>query len=104
MKIYIVEYWDWSDVTKIKGVFTDKHKAEKCLEYERMLIDIDDKEYGDYGRSAKIFETETSDDVDFDAKIKELEENERKKQQAKEDAIKESDLAEFNRIKEKYGL
>jgi uncharacterized protein YutD len=104
MKIYIVEYWDWDDVTEIKGVFTDKHKADKCLEYERMLIDIDDKEYGDYGRSAKIFETETSDDVDFDAKIKELEENERKKQQAKEDAIKESDLAEFNRIKEKYGL
>lgn len=104
MKIYIVEYWDWSDITEIKGVFTEKHKADKCLEYERMLIDIDDKEYGNFGRCVKIFETECSDNVDFDAKINELEENERQKQQAKEDAIKESDLAEFNRIKEKYGL
>ena len=104
MKVYIVEYWDWEDITIIKGVFTDKHKAEKCLEYERMLINIDNKEYGEFGRSAKIFETETSDDVDFDLKIKELEENERQKQQAKEDAIKEVDMAEFNRIKEKYGL
>ena len=104
MKIYIVEYWDWEYTTEIKGVFTDKHKAEKCLEYERMLIDIDNKEYGDYGRNAKIFETETSDDVDFNAKINELNENERKKQQAKEDATKEADLVEFNRIKEKYGL
>ena len=104
MKVYIVKYHDWYDATKIKGVFTDKHKADKCLEYERMLIDIDDKEYGDYGRSAKIFETETSDDVDFDLKIKELEEKERQKQQAEEDAIKEADLVEFNRIKEKYGL
>lgn len=104
MKIYIVDYWDWSDVTEIKGVFTDKHKADKCLEYERMLIDIADKEYGDFGRSARIFETETSDNIDFNAKIKELKENERQKQQAEEDAIKEADLVEFNRIKEKYGL
>lgn len=104
MKVYIVEYWDYSDITEIKGVFTDKHKAEKCLEYERMLIDIDNKEYGDFGRYAKIFETESYDDVDFNAKIKELEENERQKKQAEEDAIKEADLVEFNRIKEKYGL
>lgn len=104
MKIYIVEYWDWSDVTKIKGVFTDEQKAKKCLEYEQMLIDIDNKECGDFGRYVKIIETECSDDIDFDVKINKLEENERKKQQAEEDAIKESDLAEFNRIKEKYGL
>jgi hypothetical protein len=104
MKIYIVEYWDWSDVTEIKGVFTDKHKADKCLEYEQMLIDISQKEYGNHGENTWIEETEISDDVDFDAKIKELEENERKKQQAQEDAIKEADLVEFNRIKEKYGL
>lgn len=104
MKIYIVDYWDWSDVTEIKGVFTDKYKADKCLGYERMLIDIDNKEYGDFGRSARIFETETSDNVDFNAKIKELKESERQKQQAEEDAIKEADLMEFNRIKEKYGL
>lgn len=104
MRIYIVKYWDWDEATIIKGVFTDEQKAKKCLEYEKMIININDKEYGGYGRYVEIIEAECSDNIDFDVKISELEESERKKQQAKEDAIKESDLAEFNRIKEKYGL
>ena len=104
MKTYIVQYWDWHDATKIKGVFTDELKAEKCLEYEKMLVTIKDKKYGDYGRNVWLDEIECSDDIDFDAKILELEEQERKEQQAKETAIKEKDLAEYNRIKEKYRL
>lgn len=104
MGLYIVQYWDYNDETKIKGVFTDKSKAEKCLEYEKILIAINDKKYGEYGRHAYLTEMECSDDVDFDAKILELEEQERKEQQSKENAIKEKDLVEYNRIKEKYGL
>ena len=104
MKVYIVEYWDYEDYTRIKGVFMHKENAEKCLEYEQKLINIMDKEYGDYGRRLDLTEMETSDGVDFYEKIKELEKNERKKQQAEENKIREADLAEFKRIKEKYGL
>ena len=104
MKVYIVQYCDYNDVTKIKGVFTDESNAEKCLEYEKMCIAINDKKYGEFGRHVWLDEIENSDYVDYDTKINELKENERKEQQAKEDAVKEADLAEFNRIKEKYGL
>ena len=104
MTLYIVQYCDYEDITKIKGVFTDDLKAEKCLKYEKMLAAIDDKKYGKYGRHVWLDEIECSDDVDFDAKIRELEEQERKEQQEKEDAIKAAELEEFNRIKEKYGL
>ena len=104
MKTYIVQYWDWNEDTKIKGIFTDELKAEKCLEYEKMLVAIEDKKYGKHGRNVWLDEIECSDDVDFDVKILELEEQERKEQQAKEDAIKAAELEEFNRIKEKYGL
>ena len=103
MKTYIVQYRDWNDETKIKGVFIDESNSEKCLEYEKMLIAIKDKKYGEYGRNVWLDEIECSDDVDFDDKILELEEQERKEQQVKEDAIKEKDLSEFIRIKEKYG-
>lgn len=103
-KFYIVIYSDWDCDYNIKGVFTDKNIAEKCKEYELKFVDINDKKYGEYGRYVKIIDMECSDNVDFGAKILELEENKRKEKQAKEDAIKEADLAEFNRIKEKYGL
>ena len=104
MTLYIVQYCDYDDVTKIKGVFTDESNAEKCLKYEEICIAINNKKYGSYGRHVWLDERASSDDVDYDAMINELEENERKEQQAKEDAIKAADLAEFNRIKEKYGL
>lgn len=97
---YIVIYSDYDCYYDIRGVFTDESKAKKCKEYEEKRIgDMDS-----YGRSIEIIETECSDNVDFNAKILELEEKERQKQQAKEDAIKEADLAEFNRIKKKYNL
>ena len=103
MTIYIVSYGDY-DGEEVRGVFTNKSVAEKCYKYEQMLVDIDRADGYDYGRGVAFDEYELSDDVDFDAKIAELLENERKKVQEKENAIKEADLVEFNRIKEKYGL
>lgn len=100
MIFHIVIYSDYDCYYDIKGVFTDKSKAEKCKEYEEKYISDMDS----YGRSIEIIETECSDTVDFDAKILELEEKKRQKQKAREDKIKEIDLAEFNRIKEKYNL
>lgn len=98
MKVYVVNYSDY-DTYHIMGVFADKSKAEKCKEYELKKICK-----RTYGEQVEIVECDYSDDVDFDAKIAELEEDERQERKAKEDAIKEADLAEFNRIKEKYNL
>ena len=104
MRIYVVIYGDYDCDYDIRGVFTDEAKAERCKEYELKTVDILNKKHGTYGRSVEIVDMECSDNVDFNAKIIELEENERREKQEKEDAIKEADLAEFNRIKEKYGL
>lgn len=101
---YIIIYDDYYDCPKIKGVFTSKSKAEKCKTYELKRVDIQDKKDGGYGRIVKMLEVECSDHIDFDKKILELEEQELKKQRAKEEAIKKKDLEEFNRIKAKYGL
>ena len=103
-KFYIIIYDDYYDCQTIKGVFTSKSKAEKCKTYELKLVDIQDKKYGKFGRSVEMLEVECSDHIDFDAKILELEEQELKKQRDKEEAIKQKDLEEFNRIKEKYRL
>lgn len=103
MKIYIVTYNDYEQSNEIRGVFTDKTKAEKCKEYELKLASYCNEKYGDYGRNIKIVEFDCSDDIDFDAKITELEELKRQERQTKEEAIKQKDLEEFNRIKEKYG-
>lgn len=99
MNFYIVIYSDYDIPYNIKGVFTDKSKAEKCKEYE--LKRIGKKEYGE---TVEIVVTKCSDDEDFGAKISELEEKERQKWQKIEDEIKAFEMSEFNRIKEKYNL
>ena len=99
MKFYIVIYSDYDVYYDIRGVFTNKSKAERCKEYE--LKCIGKKEYGE---EVEIICAECSDDEDFDAKIFGLEEKERQKRQRIEDEIKAADIAEFNRIKEKYNL
>ena len=99
MNFYIVIYGDYDIPYNIKGVFTDKSKAEKCKEYE--LKRIGKKEYGE---TVEIVVTKCSDDEDFDAKIFELEEKKRQKWQKTEDEIKAFEMSEFNRIKEKYNL
>lgn len=104
MKVYIITYRDYDCDNDIKGVFVNEEKAEKCLKYNAMVVDIDNKKYGTYGRGLKLNTFECSDNIDFDAKIKELEKQQRKEEQIKYDEIKEKDLKEFERIKEKYGL
>ena len=99
-KFYVVTYNDY-DINYIVGVFTNKFQAEKCKEYELKLIEIKNDNYGEV---VEITELECSDDIDYAAKILELEEQELQKERAKEESIKQKDLEEFNRIKEKYGL
>lgn len=101
---YVVVCGDYEIHNDIRGVFTDISKAEKCKEYELKKKEICDKEYGDYGRYVKIIERKCSDNTDFDSLIEELEDLEKKKKQAIDDLVKAKDLAEFNRIKEKYNL
>lgn len=95
---YIVVYSNYDCPYDIVGIFTDKLNAEKCQEYYERLT-----AKNDYGDVVEIVEM-LCDDVDYNAKIFELEEKEQQEKQAKEDAIKRTDLEEFNRIKEKYGL
>lgn len=96
---YIVVYGNYDCPYDIVGIFTDKLNAEKCQEYYEILT-----AKNDYGDVVEIVEIRCGDDIDYNAKIFELEEKERREKQAKEDAIKQADLEEFNRIKEKYGL
>lgn len=99
MKLYIVIYSDYDCDYDIRGIFTDESKAEKCKEYELRRIG-----QRGYGERIDIIHTKLSDDVDFSAKLTELEERKRQEQQKIEAEIKAADLAEFNRIKEKYNL
>lgn len=100
--LYIVIYTNWDCHYRILGVFTDEKKALKCFDYEKKVSNLN-HDYSN-GGMVKIEKVECSDDIDFEAKIFELEETERQKKIAGEEAIKQKDLIEFNRIKEKYGL
>lgn len=104
MNFYVVIYSDWSAGDIIKGVFTDANKADECLRYCEKVIEVDVKENGEYGQHVRIKPFACMDHIDFEGMIRDIEEQERKKQQAEEDAIKEAEIAEFNRIKMKYGL
>ena len=106
MKIYIIIYSDYDCSYQVLHVFTDEEKAKKCKEYELKKIALEQEfsNYGDYGERIDIIEKECSDELDFDFLISELEKLKGKKQQAIDDEIKAKDLAEFNRIKEKYNL
>ena len=97
MKYYVVVYEDY-DYYNIKGVFTNKENAEKCKKYEEKIS-------SKYGGNVDIVEIENLDDgMDYDKKLLELEKEEHIEGQKRLDKIKENDLAEYNRIKEKYGL
>lgn len=97
--VYIVIYGDYDCPYDVVGVFANEKNAEKCLEYYKKLT-----ANNHYGNTVEIVKMSYEDDTDYNAKIFELEENKRREKQAKEDAIKQKDLEEFNRIKEKYGL
>ena len=103
MTIYIVESWDYES-NHIEGVFMDESVARKCLGYHLLFIEIKNKHDGGYGRDARLQIFDTSDHVDFDEKLAVLLESERLKEQQKYETIKQKDLEEYNRIKEKYGL
>lgn len=100
MKIYIVNYRDY-DSDCIEGVFTNKTNAEKCKEYHLKLIEIRDCDNGD---TIELDEIETSDDIDYNAKILELEEQQTMKNREKEETLKQKEIEEYNRIKERYRL
>lgn len=104
MEIFLVLYGDWEYECQIKGVFTDKAKAEMCEKYCQKVIDEEIREHGPFGQHVAVRTFDVMDDVDFESMIRELEEQERKRQQAIEDDIREADMAEFYRIKAKYGL
>jgi hypothetical protein len=95
-------------------------QRERVLEYEKKLLELKnlsrsgDLEYEkkknkpintfiDDG-TIKIEKARRSDDIDFDAKIFELAVEENQKRLAEEEKIKQRDLEEFYRIKEKYSL
>ena len=100
MTMYVVIYSDY-DSNYIEGIFTDKDKAEKCKEYHLKLIE--NRGYNN-GENIDLEEIETSDDIDYNSKILELEQQKIKKKKEQEELVKKNDLEEFNRIKEKYGL
>ena len=100
MKIYVVTYRDY-DCYCVLGAFIDKDKAEKCKEYELKKI-ARENDYN--GEMIDIVLCADSDNEDFDVKINKIDEEIRKERQAREDLIRKSDLEEYNRIKEKYGL
>lgn len=104
MKIYLVIYSDYDRPYEIKGVFRNIDNARKCEEYEQMLVDKTNKERGAYGRYIEFIELDCCDHLDFDAKISYFKEQEILEQQAKENAIRDDDMKEFYRIKDKYGL
>lgn len=100
--IYLVVYSNWECPYKILGAFTNERNALKCFEYEKkknkpINTFIDDG-------LIKLEKVGCFDDVDFEAKLLELEEEERQKRLAVEEKIKQKDLEEFYRIKEKYDL
>lgn len=100
--IYLVVYSSWECPYRILGAFTDEEKASKCLEYEKKKNKPINTFVND--GTIKIEKVRCSDDIDFDAKLFELIVEENKKRLAEEEKIKQRDLEEFYRIKEKYGL
>ena len=97
MKIYVVIRENY-DFFEIKGCFTKEEKAKKCEEYYNLV------KRNSNGERVILEEVECLDDVDFEAKIREYHEEKLKEKLAEEEAVKQSEIAEYNRIKEKYGL
>jgi hypothetical protein len=100
--IYLVVYSNWESSYRILGAFTDEKNALKCFEYEKKKNKPVNTFINDV--SIKFEKVNCSDDIDFDAKLFELIVEENKKRLAEEEKIKQRDLEEFYRIKEKYGL
>lgn len=106
MKIYIITYSDYDCGCQVLHVFTNEEKAKKCKEYQlkKIILEQEFGDHRDYGERIDLIEKNCSDELDFDFLISELNKLKKKKQQAIDDEIKAKDLAEFNRIKEKYNL
>lgn len=97
MSIYIVRFCDYDTMFGI-GYFTNERDAEKCLEYYSRTRPSD---YA-YMCDAYSIETYESNDVDYTALIKELDEAEKAKQKEEEEAFRKKELAELARLKAKY--
>ncbi len=99
MKIYIVTYEDYDGSDSV-GYFLDEAKADECRKYLNRARPSDYNETGDtwYVTQYDI------DETDYASLNKELDEQERIEFETRLERERQAALAEFERLKEKYGF
>lgn len=97
--MWIVTYSDY-DCYEILGYTNSKSQAEKCRDYKMLLLSNEKP----YGQHVDIKSIANLDESNFDELTREYYEREAQKRKAEEDAIREKELAELNRLREKYGI
>ena len=97
MKIYIVKLDDY-DMHDSIGYFTELSKAEKCRDY---LNRTRPSPYEDFEWEVVEY---NRDNIDYDTKIKELDEKDKLRKIQQQEKIKQKELAELARLKAKYGV
>lgn len=107
-KIYVAVYSDYDCNGYVIGAFRNNTDAEQFKELYLEELKYSDRysEFGEYGERVEIEQVEIFDIFSIANRIENLKQKKKEvsKQREEFNKTKEEDLAEYNRIKEKYGL